>query len=61
MELIVNHLDASTQKTLTMNALSKHLLFKELTTENEIIEGLVSKFNDNRILMEQWKKSNQDF
>lgn len=61
LESIVNHLDASSQKTLTMNQLSKYLLLKELTLENDIIEGLVSKFNENRVLMEQWKKSNQDF
>lgn len=31
LESIVNHLDSSSQKTLIMNPLSKHLLLKELT------------------------------
>ena len=61
LNLIVNHLDTSMQKTTIMNPLSKHLLFKELTIENDLIEGLVGKFNENRVLMEQWKKSNSDF
>lgn len=37
LDLIVNHLDNSVQKTILMNPLSKHLLLKELTFENEII------------------------
>jgi hypothetical protein len=37
------------------------MLIRELTLENELIEGLVNKFNDNRILMDQWNKSNQEF
>lgn len=31
LDIIVNHLDNSMQKTLLMNPLSKHLLLKELT------------------------------
>ena len=61
LEMISNHLDSSLQKTVIMNPLSKHMLIKQLTTENELIEGLVNKFNENRILMEQWNKSNSQF
>lgn len=42
---MVNHLDNNVQKTVVMNSLSKHMLLKELTTENELIESLVSKFS----------------
>jgi len=42
-----------------MNKLSKHELLKELSLETDIIEDLVSKFNENRQLMDQWNKSNR--
>ena len=45
LELISNHLENSLQKTIVMNPLSKHLLLKELSFENELIENLVGKFN----------------
>ena len=61
LDKIVNHLDSSMEKTVIMNSLSKHLLFKELTHEDDLIESLVQKFNENRQLMEQWNKSNRDF
>ena len=51
LDLIVNHLDQNLTKTLLMNPLSKHLLLKELTQEADLIEGLVDKFNANRLLM----------
>ncbi len=47
------------QKTVVMNPLSKHILLKELTSENELIDSLVGKFQENRQLMEQWGRSNK--
>jgi hypothetical protein len=32
--MIINHLDNHMQKTVVMNSLSKHILLKELTSEN---------------------------
>lgn len=61
LNLVVNHLENNVQKTVVMNSLSKHLLLKELTTEEDLIENLVSKFSENRLLMEQWNKSNREF
>ena len=61
LNLVVNHLENNVQKTVAMNSLSKHLLLKELTTEEDLIENLVSKFSENRLLMEQWNKSNREF
>jgi hypothetical protein len=58
---VVNHLENNVQKTVVMNSLSKHMLLKELTTEGDLIESLVSKFSENRLLMEQWNKSNREF
>ncbi len=57
--MTMNHLDQNVQKTVVMNSLSKHMLLKELTTEQELIDNLVGKFTDNRLLMEQWGKSNR--
>ena len=57
--MTMNHLDSNVQKTVIMNSLSKHMLLKELTTEQELIEHLVGKFTDNRQLMEQWGRSNR--
>jgi len=59
LDLMVNHLDGSLQKTVIMNSLSKHMLLKELTFESELIENLVNKFSENKMLMEQWNKSNR--
>lgn len=61
LNLVVNHLENNMQKTVVMNSLSKHMLLKELTTEEDLIENLVSKFSENRLLMEQWNKSNREF
>lgn len=61
LDMIINHLDNHMQKTVVMNQLSKHILLKELTSENELIDSLVGKFNENRQLMEQWGRSNREF
>jgi hypothetical protein len=61
LDMVVNHLETSIQKTSVMNSLSKHMLLKELTFEDELIENLVSKFSENKLLMEQWNKSNREF
>jgi|LakMenEpi03Aug12_release.lakeMendotaPanAssembly.Ray.scaffolds.fasta_scaffold232801_1 hypothetical protein len=34
LDMIINHLDNHMQKTVVMNSLSKHILLKELTSEN---------------------------
>jgi methyl-accepting chemotaxis protein len=54
MQVLINHLEKTMQKASSMNRLSKYMLVKELTTEEELIEQLVSKFNENKQLMEQW-------
>ena len=51
LDMIINHLDNHMQKTVVMNPLSKHILLKELTSENELIDSLVGKFQENRQLM----------
>lgn len=40
-----------------MKGLSKYLILKESNKEIGLMEDLIAKFNENRILMDQWKKA----
>ena len=40
-----------------MRGLGRYLVLKEVNKESALIEDLIAKFNENKVLMEQWKKS----
>lgn len=43
-----------------MNGLSKYLLLKEINKESVLMEEFINKFNENRILMDQWRRSQRE-
>lgn len=50
-------LESNLKKAGTMRGLSKYLLLREVNKDSQLMEDLIGKFNENRVLMEQWKKS----
>lgn len=48
------------KKASTMNGLSKYLLLKEINKESVLMEEFINKFNENRILMDQWRRSQRE-
>lgn len=60
VDLMIKMLDNNLQKASTMKGLGKYLVLKELNKESQLIEDLINKFNENKVLMEQWKKSEKE-
>ncbi len=54
---MIKLIDSNLQKASSMRGLGKYLVLKELNTEAVLMEDLIGKFNQNKVLMEQWKKS----
>lgn len=54
---MIKMIDSNLQKASAMRGLGKYLLLKELNKEAALMEELIGKFNDNKVLMDQWKKS----
>lgn len=57
LELMIATLESNLKKAGTMRGLSKYLLLREVNKDSQLMEDLIGKFNENRVLMEQWKKS----
>lgn len=54
---MIKMIDSNLQKASAMKGLSKYLLLKEINKETGLMEELIAKFNENKVLMDQWKKS----
>lgn len=54
---MIKLIDSNLQKASSMRGLGKYLVLKELNKESVLMEDLIGKFNENKVLMEQWKKS----
>ncbi len=54
---MIKLIDSNLQKASSMRGLGKYLVLKELNKEAVLMEDLIGKFNQNKVLMEQWKKS----
>ena len=40
-----------------MKGLSKYLLLREVNKDSVLMEDLIAKFNENRVLLDQWKRA----
>ncbi len=56
-----NMIDSNIQRSLSVGSLSKHLILRSILAESFIIDELIGKFNENKLLIEQWKRSTRDF
>ena len=54
---MIKLIDSNLQKASSMRGLGKYLVLKDLNKESVLMEDLIGKFNENKVLMEQWKKS----
>lgn len=60
LESMMAMLDSNLQKASTMKGLGKYLLLKEVNKESVLMDELISKFNDNKALMEQWRRATKE-
>ena len=57
LELMISTLESNLKKASMMKGLSKYLLLREVNKDNVLMEDLIAKFNENRVLLDQWKRS----
>jgi hypothetical protein len=61
LEEMSNMIDSNIQRSLSVGQLSKHLILRSILAESFLIDDLIGKFNENKLLIEQWKRSTRDF
>ena len=54
---MIHTLESNLKKASTMKGLSKYLLLREVNKDSGLMEDLIAKFNENRVLLDQWKRS----
>lgn len=58
MEIMI---DSNIQRSLSVGSLSKHLILRAILSESSLIDELIGKYNENKLLIEQWKRSSREF
>lgn len=54
-------IDSNIQRSISVGSLSKHLILKSIMAEGFLIDELIGKFNENKQLIEQWRRSTKEF
>ena len=54
---MISTLESNLKKASLMKGLSKYLLLREVNKDSVLMEDLIAKFNENRVLLDQWKRA----
>lgn len=57
LDLMISTLESNLKKASMMKGLSKYLLLREVNKDSALMEDLIAKFNENRVLLDQWKRA----
>ena len=57
LDLMISTLESNLKKASMMKGLSKYLLLREVNKDSPLMEDLIAKFNENRVLLDQWKRA----